>query len=155
MIRESAVLLLAVGLCLLPASAVAGKEGVVRKGTAAAPAKRTQARPAVAKDWPPPGWGKAKLPEDVKRHLQELVTARVQYLEQQKLQLREWKAASAEKRSILRQTMSERREKFLVKQKEKMEQVQRRIREIRAEFKNRRDRVLEAAKEQVGRGRGR
>ena len=96
-----------------------------------------------------------QLPDDVKAMLEAYRQGVVDFRAKQAELIKQLRDATAEERAAIREQLKENREAFREAQKELQKDIQARLQELREQFKNQRDQILGAAKEQGKKGRGR
>jgi DNA repair exonuclease SbcCD ATPase subunit len=97
----------------------------------------------------PPG-----IPDDVKKMIEEARKAAQDFATSQRDLVQQLRDAAQEEREEIRAQMKANLETFKEAQKSRVEDIKKRLVELRQEFRNNRDRVLDAARENGGRARG-
>ena len=95
------------------------------------------------------------LPDDVKQKVEEVKAAAKKFAEEQAELIKKFKDASKEEKEALREQLKAKLEQFREEQKDKVKEIKERLQELRAKFREERDKMLDAAKEQNGKGKGR
>jgi hypothetical protein len=98
---------------------------------------------------------KLQLPEDLKAMIEAYRQAVTDFRAKQAELIKQLRDATTEERAALKEQLKENREAFREAQKELQQDILARLQELRAQFKNQRDQLIEAAKEQGKKRRGR